>query len=269
MELTNHKSHLPRWAILALIWIGPLLAHWCFWTFACGLILNIISFPFFVLGPGLIVSRLIFLLRSRRSIRAKTGRAIFYVALLFLLLFLGLFSPHQIHRSSQRNAVARFGSTLPDSDKRSTAFGSPTLGAPEKTTYHYYKTCAAVFESHAHILLCRYSPADYAAQKDKLERQYAFRTEALIGSPDLRGESTLLIEPYVRIENDEFRFLFPWDGANEYGDRYFKTCLMFVTNDETHEIGFIAFDDGDLDEAKDLTQFITDYCGWSVIRSSK
>ena len=30
--------------------------------------------------------------------------------------------------------------------------------------------------------------------------------------------------------------------------------------------GFIAFDDDELDEARDLTAFLNEYCGWSVIR---
>ncbi|MBQ2618242.1 MAG: hypothetical protein IJK24_00460 [Oscillospiraceae bacterium] len=99
-----------------------------------------------------------------------------------------------------------------------------------------------------------------------LEIQYSFRTEPVIGYSKLNGDDALLLEPYVRIRNDAFRFLFPWDGADEYGDRFFKTCLLFVTNDKTHEIGFVAFDDFDLDEARDLTQFNNEYCGWSVIR---
>ncbi len=268
MDMTNDKKHLPRWVLPVLILIGPPLVLWYILTYAWGMIMNIISFPFFVLGPGLILTRLFFLFRSHRRVEAKTWRTVLYGILLLLILFLGIISPYQVHRSTQRNAWERFETALP-AGKLRTALGNPELGSQEKTSYHYYKTSVAVFDSHAHILLCDFSPEDYAAQKGRVEQQYTFRTEPLIGSPDLRGENTLLIEPYASIGNDEFRFLFPRDGANEYGDRYFKSCLILVTNDEAHEIGFIAFDDNDLDEAKDLTQFITDFCGWSVIRSSE
>lgn len=266
MELTNDKKHLPRWVVVVLILIGPMLALWCFWTYVWGLILNIFSFPFFVLGPALILTRLIFLFRSRRSAGAKTWRTILYAGLLVTFLFFGMLSFYQLHRSTQWNALEKFESEISERDKRRAAFGTPELGTPEKTTYHYFKTHGAIFESHAHILLCRYSPEDYAAQKAALEARYSFRTDPVIGDADFNGENALLLDPYVKIENDKFRFLFPWDGADEYGDRFFKRCLLFVTNDETHEIGFVAFDDDDLDEAKDLTRFLNEYCGWSVIR---
>ena len=266
MELTNDKKHLPRWVVVVLILIGPMLALWCFWTYVWGLILNIFSFPFFVLGPALILTRLIFLFRSRRSAGSKAWRTILYAGLLVTFLFFGMLSFYQLHRSTQWNALEKFESEISERDKRRAAFGTPELGTPEKTTYHYFKTHGAIFESHAHILLCRYSPEDYAAQKAALEAQYSFRTDPVIGYSKLNGDDALLLDPYVRIGNDEFRFLFPWDGADDYGDRFFKRCLLFVTNDETHEIGFVAFDDDDLDEAKDLTRFLNEYCGWSVIR---
>ena len=266
MEPANDKKRFSRWAVPAIILLGLTLALWCFWTYAWGLILNIVSFSFFVLGPALILTRLILLFRSYRSAGAKTWRTILYIGILLTVLFFGMVSFYQVHRATQRNAVEKFESALPEFGKQRDAFGTPELGTPEKTTYHYYKTVGVIFESYAHILLCRYSPEDYAAQKAALEEQFSFRTEPVIGDSDFNGENALLLEPYVRIGNDEFRFLFPWDGADEYGDRFFKTCLLFVTNDETHEIGFIAFDDDDLDEARDLTEFLNEYCGWSVIR---
>ena len=267
MELAeNNKLHMPRWVVPARILLGLTLALWCFWTYARGLILNVFSFPFFVLGPALILTRLILLFRSKRSAGAKTWRTILWTGILLTVLFFGMVSFYQVHRATQRNAVEKFESALPGSGKQRDAFGTPELGTPEKTSYHYYKTVGVIFESNAHILLCRYSPEDYAAQKAALEAQYSFRTESVIGDSDFNGENALLLEPYVRIGNDEFRFLFPWDGANAYGDRFFKSCLLFVTNDETHEIGFIAFDDDELDEARDLTEFLNEYCGWKLIR---
>lgn len=266
MEQKNNNDRLPRWAVQTLIWVGPMLALWCFWTYAWGLILNIFSFLFFVLGPALILTRLIFLFRSRRSVGAKTWRTILYAGLLLTVLFFGMFSFYHLHRSTRQNAMEKFESALSETDKCRAAFGTPELGTPKETSYHYFKTSVAVFESHAHILLCRYSPEDYDAQKAALEAGYSFRTDPVIGDSDFNGDNALLLDPYARIGNDVFRFLFPWDGADAYGDRFYKRCLLFVTNDETHEIGFIAFDDDELDEAKDLTEFLKEDCGWSVIR---
>lgn len=249
--------------LLILVLILAIL--WCFWHFALGIILNLISFQFFVLLPGLMITRMVFLFRSRRSVGAKVWRCVVCAGLLICALFFGMFSPYQIHRSTRDNARDRFLHAIENS-KRSEAFGSPELGAPESMCYHYYRTGAAIFESHAHILLCRYSPDDYATEKDSLEAQYEFRTEPLIGNVSMNGENALLLKPYARIGDDEFRFLYPWDGANEYGARYFKGCLLFVTNDETHEIAFVSFDDDELDEAVNLAQFLYEDCGWRLIR---
>ena len=89
MELTSHNKRLPGLGLPVLIWFGPLLILWCFWTCVWGMRLNIISFLFFVLGPGLILTRLIFLHRSRRGNLAKVWRALLYTVFLFVLL--GLF----------------------------------------------------------------------------------------------------------------------------------------------------------------------------------
>ena len=254
------------WILVFLIILCPMLMLWCFWTYVWGMRLNVLSFLFYVLGPGLILIRLFFLFRSRRGDWAKVWRALLYAVLLFSLLVLGLFSHIVIHRSTHRNAWEKFASSMPETSKCRMALGTPELGTPEEMTYHHHRIHVMVFQSDSHILLCRYSPNDYARQKATLEQQYAFRTEALIGSPDLRDVETVFVEPYETIGNDEFRFIVPQDGANLYGDRYFKTCLLFVTNDETCEIGFLTFVDDDLDEARDLAQFLKEDCGWKDIR---
>lgn len=265
MESEKKKSTLLALGQGLLILAPVLAALWCFWHFVRGVILNIFSFPFFVLIPGLILTRLFFLFRSRRSTGAKAWRIVLYACLLIFLLVIALLSPFEIHRSTRNNARERFELALENSTLCE-ALGSPELGTPESIRYHYYKTSFAIFESHAHILLCRYSPEDYAARKASLEAQYAFRTEPLIGNVSMDGENALLLEPCARIGDDEFRFLYPGDGANDYGARFYKRCLLFVTNDVTHEIAFVAFSDDDLDEAEDLTWFLNEYCGWRLIR---
>ena len=74
------------------------------------------------------------------------------------------------------------------------------------------------------------------------------------------------IEPYTRIGDDFFRVLLPRDGEREFTDEFYKGCILIVTNDVRHEIGYIAFSDFDLDMAEDLAEFLNDYCGWEHIR---
>ena len=266
MEPDKKKTRLLALGkgLLILAVVTALL--WCFWHFAWGMILNMISFAFYVLIPALIITRLIFLFRSKRGVGAKVWRTAVYAAILFIALFVGMLGPNEIYRSTHRNAWETFVSTFPDTGKRRDALGSPELGAPEEMTYHHYYFRFMIFRWDADILLCRYRPENYAAQKAALEQQYTFRTEPLIGASELNGEDAVYLEPCVTIGNDEFCFIFPGDEDNAYGDRYFKRCLLLVTNDETHEIGFVTFIDDDLDEAKDLTRFLKEYCGWEYVR---
>lgn len=39
-----------------------------------------------------------------------------------------------------------------------------------------------------------------------------------------------------------------------------------MTNDVEHQIGFIVFQDVDLDYVDDLTEFLNEWCGWKNIR---
>ena len=213
MEVEMKRSQLPLWAVNLLILLLPGVVLWCFWHFIWGMLQTAISFPFFVLFPGLILSRLIFLFRSKRSGGTKVGRLIVWILLLLFILFLGMFSVYQIHHSSRQNAWNKFVSGIPSYCEKYKALGTPDLGTPEEMIYHSYKTYA-IWDSDAQILLCRYSPVDYAAQKTALEQQYTFRTEPLVGEYGYHGIGDIMIDPYAMIGDDEFRFLYPQDGMN-------------------------------------------------------
>ena len=265
METTKTKKRLLALGKGLLVLAVVMSVLWCFLYFVLGMLQTAFSFPFFVLIPGLILTRLVFLFRSRRSVGAKVCLLIVWILLLLFVLYLGMFSEYQIHHSSRRDPWNKFVSSIPTYCEKYEALGTPELGTPEEMIYHHYKTYA-IWDSDANILLCRYSPTDYAAQKAALEQQYPFRTEPLVGDYGSHGEEDLMIEPYAKIGDDEFRFLYPLDGMNEYIQEYFRSSLLLVTNDAAREIGFISFDDIDLDMAKDLTRFLKKYCGWSVIR---
>ena len=266
MEAANDKKRFSRWAVLTLIWIGPSLFLWLWWTPIRGVLLNYVTFPFFVLIPGLCVSRLILLFRSCRSVGGKIWRAILWTLIVGISLFFAVWSPFKIHRTAQRDAIQSFeaGAAKLLGDYR---FELPELGEPETVTYHYCLTRAAVWQSTSHALLCRYSPEDYPAEKAALEERVQFRTEPLASDDPIFHPDAERLEPYVRIGNDEFRFLYPRnDQTDGFYGAFYKNCVLVVTNDATREIGYLVFYDYDLDLAEDLTEFLNEYCGWSAIR---
>ena len=257
---------------LALIWVGPPLALWLILTLVFGVRPLLISYPVFFLIPGLIATRLIFLWRSGRGVGAKLGRTALWLPVIFLVVFAAMFFPYRVHREYRSDAPARFTAALPRQFRYWYAdtwdeVTSLDLGTPETSVFHVCRYSLGIWESKSFALLCRYSPEDYAAEKAALDSRYVFRTEALIsGEKDENGEP-LLLEPYARIGDDEFRFLYPADGEERYNySRFFKRCLLVVTNDVTREIGYLAFEDIDLDMAEDLTRFLNEDCGWDMIR---
>ena len=112
MEPEKRKDRFLFWGQGLLILGLALAALWCFWHLARGFILKLISFPFFVLLPGLMITRMILLLRSRRSVGAKVRRCAICAVLLICSLVFGMFSPYQIHRSTQENARERFAAVF-------------------------------------------------------------------------------------------------------------------------------------------------------------
>lgn len=164
METEKSNSQLAIGSSL-LVFAVVFAGIWCFWYFVRGMLMNIVSFPFFVLIPGLIITRMLFIIFSRRSIGAKALRIDIYLWLIICVLFLGRCSSYKIHRMTMHNASERFAHVL-KSSKRIETDWVQKLGAPESMCFHYYQTCAAIFRSNAHILLCQYNKNEYAAQKN-------------------------------------------------------------------------------------------------------
>lgn len=182
------------------------------------------------------------------------------VHLSFILFMISLFVHHY---STKINAQSRFEAevetVLPD------ALPLPLdLDSPKTVVLHKYRTNSlGIFQSRSCTLLCRYDEAEYTAAKAALEARYRFRTEPLdSGSSDPENH---LIEPYVKIGNDQFRFLYPGDD-DENAWAFYKRSILIVTNDVEQEIGYIVFEDIDLDVAENLTEFINERCGWKYIR---
>ena len=213
-------------------------------------------------------TRLVFLLRSSRSRGSKIGRALFWNGALVLwvifgIFFFSIFLPFEYHRIIRENAWEAFQAR----DNEWFSKYPPLIqdldpGTPETMELHRCSRNAAIFETNADTLLCSYSPEAYRRQKDLLARELDYRSEPL-GAWCFQGEETRSYEPTFRMGQDEFRFLQPPENAVS---AFYKTSVLTVTNDETHEIAFIYYTDTERDGIDSMEDFLTEDCFWGLIR---
>ena len=277
MDAAEKKPLLPPWAVKALIWCGPTLFFLLVDTAIFGLVPEKETVATFCLIPlfGLMVTRLIFLFRSRRSVGAKIALAVLWLLLQALLWIFALLFPINLYHHIRSDAPERFENQFSklyylsptNQDTPKSLLFPLELGTPDSLEYHSYDTSGLViFQSQSCTLLCRYADEDYDAAKAALEARYRFRTELMDTEHAYRDKQVKQIEPYTRIGDDFFRVLLPRDEESGFYDSFYKNCILIVTNDVRHEIGYIAFSDFDLDMAEDLAEFLNDYCGWEHIR---
>ena len=279
MDAVEKKPLLPSWAVKALIWSGPTLFFLLVDTAILGLVPEKETVATFCLIPlfGLMVSRLIFLFRSRRSIGAKIALAVLWLLLQALLWFVALLFPINLYHHIRSDAPERFENQFSklyylsptNQDTPRSLLFPLELGTPESLEYHSYDKVAFIFLSQSCTLLCRYGEEEYEAAKTALETRYRFRTELMDTEHSFGDKQVKQTEPYTRIGDDFFRVLMPRDGEREFDGAFYKFCILIVTNDVRHEIGYIAFSDFDLDVAEDLAVFLNDYCGWEHIRRQR
>lgn len=132
------------------------------------------------------------------------------------------------------------------------------VGDPENTDLYVYARETSIFYNEAHVLICQYDDAQYQSQKAAMEQTYVFQKEVIS-----RYEKQC--EPTAQIAGYTFRMV-SVDGEYEEELRYPNRMILIATNDETRELVYIAFYDGDLDVIHSLSGFITEYCGWEYIR---
>lgn len=134
-----------------------------------------------------------------------------------------------------------------------------TLGNPQNQVYQYHKSSGVLFLTKSHTLLCRYSPEDYAAQVEALETDWIFQTEPIYDFSDAPD-----IPPEFVLDGFHFRFL---SLEEESYDLWFpKYVALIGTNDETHEIVWLYWDDIDLDYIpRDVAEFLIQDCGWKYL----
>lgn len=266
MESEETRRQMPKWVADLLTWCLPSLVLLSAFICILGPILDrsIIATLCLILMIGLVVTRFIFLFRSRRAVWAKIWRAAVWTALLMALIFLLPFFPLKLHRSIQEDAQSRFEASV--SEVFPGYLSEPLeLGPVKSVEYHTYLESVVVWTNRSYTLLCQYDAADYDAAKAALEAGFIFRTERMKTGYRIQGQDETQIEPTARIGDYYFRVLWPKDGDEESWE-FYKESLFMVTNDVKHEIGFIVFQDIDLDEATDLTLFLNEWCGWKYVR---
>ena len=242
-----------------MIWCLPTLSLLFIGFFGIGLIPTIPSF-FIIAVIGLIVTRLIILLRARRKPGVKAALVILWIVIFVITGYVSLFFPWKLHQCVKADAQSKF-------EARASAlypefFSAPLeIGMASSTEFHTFIDFW-IFESRAYTLLCTYNEEEYEKAIWFMEDRYRFRTEPIgTGCFDDKHLETK-IEPYAMIGVDCFRIFYPEDGDDF---TFYKECLLFMKNDVEHKVAYIVFSDLDLDMAESLAEFINESCGWKYI----
>ena len=245
MDNDENKKRSLNTAANIITWILPSAV-----IIAVMLFMNVIPDLFsagsfvFALGLGLIISRIIFVIRSRRSLSEKIWRLILWVFLLVFMGFIFLLMPKTTHECTTDDAQSKFESVV--SEKYPGVYDLPlNLGSPSSVEYHTYTSFAVIFESRSYTLLCSYDESSFYDEAAVLESEYATRSE-----------------PFESV--GDYVFFLVTTGDEDLP--FFKKSAYLIINNKDHEIGFMIFDDIDLDVADDRTDFLNSYCGWEYIR---
>lgn len=260
MKTTNSKKRLPRWFFPTLIWAGPMLLLGLFWRIFFHYYFNAVTWLLFVLIPGLCITRIIFLFRSAYKDWFKWLLAAVYIGVFLIVLFFAHFGPYRVYHATRRNAQAAFEQVT---GKQMERFLPLDLGEPNTVIFHDYLSSALFWDEGSYILQCRYGPKEYEAAKAVLETRYSFRTEALFLQYKHSENPQEGIEPLIRLEDDEFRFLAPENGKDGY---FVHNGFMIAANDKRREICYVVLRDLDTDIVSDLSEYLYRSCGWIFIR---
>ena len=222
---------------------------------------NICSCILFFLAPGLVLTRLIFMLRKERpavsAVLRVLGLWVLLALVVFSSMFWTIFFPMETHAVVRVNPAERFAEHWPKT------LAAPDPGQPREIACHEcFRLSGMLLDTESTVLLCAYGD-DYEAEKAALETRFSFREEPLT-SWDRDADTEREFNPTVRIGDDEFRFLNLPEGYS--GVTFYKYCVLIVTNDVTREIGYLIYEDIDVDYAPDIERFIEYNCCWSFVR---
>ncbi len=205
-------------------------------------VLTFFALPFIGL---FLIFRLIF---SDKKIIAKTVlsvvTAVLTLALIFGFFMVGYFEELTSYKNEK--VETPYSKIMNDSMPELNELGNPV----NIELFKYYSSYA-VFHYDTDILICEYDEAEYAKQKELLDKKYVFQ--------DLDG---MKVWAPITIDGYEFRML----SKEEYELNYPKNIIYVATNDETKEIAYINYCEGDRDYIEPLEEFIENDCGWKYIR---
>ena len=253
-----------RFAIRLIIWCIPTLFLLLIGVFWIGIIPNRISLPSFVTIAmiGLIITRIIFLLRSTRKANKKAVLLMVWIVMFVVVGFFGFFMPKTIHRVIKTDAQIRFEADIPRLFLESVS-APIEVGTTESIEYHTFAWSVLIFESRSWVLLCRYNEEEYGKSIASVEERFHFRTEPIRTGYYDDNHVEIVDDPYTMIGDERFRMLDPGDGDSS---DFYKGCFLIMTNDVKHQIAYIAFADDDLDMIENLEKLINEYCGWKYLR---
>ena len=261
-KIMKEKRRFESMARL-IIWCMPTLILLLISVFWIRIIPNRESLPSFVLIAtiGLIITRIIFLLRSPRKAGIKAALLVLWIVIFVVAGFIGLLTGRMTHHIIKADAQSRFEADIPHLFLESVS-APIKVGTTESIEYHTFSWSALIFESRSWILLCRYNEEEYERAIASLEEPFRFRTEPLETGYYDDDRVAIVDDPYTTIGDECFRILDPGDGDNSV---FYKGCFMIMTNDAKHQIAYIAFSDDDLDMTESLEALINEYCGWKYL----
>ncbi len=248
--------------IKLLIWCMPtliLLLISIFWT---DIIPDRGSYLSYVMIAmlGLIITRIIFLLRSQRKTDSKVVLlsvwVVIFLVIFFVAHFITILMPKTIHQVIKTDAQSRFEADFSYLFSES-GFAPLEVGNAESIEYHTVDWHAMILDSSTGILLCCYSEEEYERAIVSLEERFRFRTEPLGTGCYDDDHVEITCDPYATIGNERFMMLDPGDGDSS---AFYKCCFLIMMNDSEHQIAYIGFYDVDLDRAESLEELITDWC---------
>ena len=246
------KTDAPHLAVRLMIWFLPMLALWLWWRIYKHYYFTMISVLFFVVFPGLLVTRIIFLLRSDKDGVVKGWLTALCVIAGAVILFFAQLLPVRTYTQTRKDAQDKFQAAA-RGPLVEEALQPLELGLPKSVKYHDYRYSFLFWDDGAKVLQCSYSPEEYEKAKESVLSRYAFRTEPI---PELGITNSGTGEPVTKtIGTDVFFVLFPQDGTD------YESVLPTVTvalNDGRHEIFYVVGFPGSV--------FLEDDRHWSFIR---
>lgn len=247
------KSDTPHLAVRLMIWFLPMLILWLWWRIGRHYYLPTVSVLFYAVFPGLLVTRIIYLLRSDRDGVVKGWLTALCVIAGAVILFFAQLLPVRTYTQTRKDAQEKFQAFTRGQDVEQ-ALQQLELGSPKSVVYQDYRHFFLFWDDGAKVLQCSYSPEEYEKAKESVLSRYAFRTEPI---PELGITNSGTGEPVTKtIGTDVFFVLFPQDGTDY---KTVRATMTVALNDDRHEICYSWFFSGEA--------FLNDSSHWEFLRS--